>query len=73
MNQVACPAPDELCHFLDEELEPTRQREVGTHVDACLRCQTVLETLTARRASDVLEVSNDFSTDGRADTNLIRT
>jgi serine/threonine protein kinase/tetratricopeptide (TPR) repeat protein len=61
MNQVACPAPDELCHFLDEELEPTRQREVGTHVDACLRCQTVLETLTARRASDVLEVSNDFS------------
>jgi hypothetical protein len=56
----ACPAPDELCQFLDEELEPTRQSEVGTHVDACLLCQTALETITARRASDLFGVRTEF-------------
>ncbi len=60
MYRAVCPAPDELCQFLDEQLEPTRQAEVGTHVDICLSCQTVLETLTQRRASDLFGLSTEF-------------
>jgi serine/threonine protein kinase/tetratricopeptide (TPR) repeat protein len=56
----ACPAPDELCQFVDEELEPARQSEVGTHVDACLLCQTALETLTSRRGSDLFGVNTEL-------------
>lgn len=60
MYRVVCPVPDELRRFLDEQLAPPRQTEVGIHVDICLSCQTVLETLTQRRASDLVGLSTEF-------------
>jgi serine/threonine protein kinase/tetratricopeptide (TPR) repeat protein len=61
MYQSACPAPGELCRFLDELLEPTRQAEIGIHIDDCESCQTALEALTQRRATDLLEISTENS------------
>ncbi len=59
MYHGSCPTPDELGLFLDEQLEPPRQAEIGTHVDKCLSCQTVLETLTQRRAVDLIGLSTE--------------
>ncbi len=59
MDHGACPTLDELCQFLDEQLEPPRQAGIGTHVDTCLSCQTVLETLTQRRAFDLIGLSTE--------------
>jgi len=59
MDHGACPTLDELCQFLDEQLEPPRQAGIGTHVDMCLPCQTVLETLTQRRAFDLIGLSTE--------------
>jgi serine/threonine protein kinase/tetratricopeptide (TPR) repeat protein len=56
----ACPAPDVLCQFLDEHLEPDSQAEIGSHVDLCVSCQTTLETLTRRRASDLFGMDTEF-------------
>ncbi|MGO9924330.1 MAG: protein kinase domain-containing protein [Isosphaeraceae bacterium] len=59
MYHGACPTPDELGVFLDERLEPRRQEEIGTHVDMCLACQTMLEALTQRRAFDLIGLSTE--------------
>ena len=59
MYHGACPTLEELGQFLDEQLEPPRQAEIGTHVDMCLSCQTVLETLTQRRAFDLIGLSTE--------------
>lgn len=59
MSYGACPGADELDLFLDEQLDLLRQAEVGTHVDACPACQSTLETLTGRRASDLFRLETE--------------
>jgi len=59
MYDCACPTPDDLCQFLDEQFKAPRQARIGAHVDTCLSCQRVLETLTQRRASDLLGLSTE--------------
>jgi hypothetical protein len=48
-------------HHSHSEENIVLQRAVATHVDACLGCQTVLETLTQRRASDLFGPDTEHS------------
>ncbi|MGP0068741.1 MAG: serine/threonine-protein kinase, partial [Isosphaeraceae bacterium] len=57
-----CPMLDELRRFLDQELERSRQAEIGMHVDRCPSCQATLEGLTQAEASDLLRSSLDVLT-----------
>ncbi len=59
MYDGTCPTLDDLGQFLDEQLGPPRQAEIGTHVDTCRACQTVLETLTRHRAFDLMGLSTE--------------
>jgi serine/threonine protein kinase/Tfp pilus assembly protein PilF len=64
-----CPMPDELQRFLNEQLERSRQAEIGTHVDMCESCQAALEALTHVDDSDLLRSTLDVTTGlhGRSD------
>jgi serine/threonine protein kinase/tetratricopeptide (TPR) repeat protein len=53
MLLAACPILDELRQFLDEQLELSRQAEIGAHVDTCRSCQTTLEELIEVESSDL--------------------
>jgi len=44
---------EELQAYLDRELEPTRQVEVGTHIDQCAECSRLLSDL--KRVSTTLQ------------------
>jgi hypothetical protein len=57
-----CPLLDDLRLFLDEQLELSRQAEIGTHVDACESCQAALDGLTRAEAADLLGSTLDLST-----------
>jgi len=57
MDHGTCPTLGELGQFLEEQLEAPRQAEIGTHVDMCLPCQTVLEWLTGCHPSDFIGLS----------------
>src|SRR5271156_5061465 len=57
-----CPMLDDLRRFLDQELELSRQAEIGMHVDRCPSCQATLEGLTQVEASELLRSSLDVLT-----------
>jgi serine/threonine protein kinase/tetratricopeptide (TPR) repeat protein len=56
-----CPLLDDLRLFLDEQLELSRQAEIGTHVDACESCQAALDGLTRAEAAGLLGSTLDLS------------
>jgi serine/threonine protein kinase/tetratricopeptide (TPR) repeat protein len=58
MCDDTCPPLVELDRFLDEELDSTRQAEIGTHVNACLSCQQALDKLIERRGAQLLGLSS---------------
>ena len=50
MTSVSCPPREGVLRFLDEQLDLAQRSEIGTHVDACQRCQEWLEELTRGHA-----------------------
>jgi WD40 repeat protein len=48
-----CPSRSELEDFLTDRLPTDRERRVLTHLDGCLACQQILESLTAGTVGDL--------------------
>ena len=53
----ACPPPEEIRQFLNEELETARSSILATHLENCLSCQGLCETLTSSPASSATKAS----------------
>jgi serine/threonine protein kinase/tetratricopeptide (TPR) repeat protein len=68
MCERTCPPLVELDQFLDEELDSTRQAEIGTHVDVCLSCLQALEKLIERRGAQLLALSGESREQARDST-----
>ena len=49
MTSESCPRFEELCHFLDGRLSPTRETAIVAHVETCGPCQDQLERITSGR------------------------
>jgi serine/threonine protein kinase/lipoprotein NlpI len=53
MISSPCPSTEDLARFLGEELGTTQCSNLGSHIDACPRCQQALERLTEGNAYDL--------------------
>ncbi len=50
MTLKLCPTAEDLVCLLNDQLDPVRRAEIGTHVDSCDQCQQMLEELTRVQA-----------------------
>src|SRR5438270_4374986 len=48
---IACPDAAQLRRHLDEMLPPAVQTEIDAHLQSCMRCQQLLESLAAGKDS----------------------
>jgi hypothetical protein len=60
MTSESCPPLEDLLRFLEEQADPVRLAEIGTHVDICHRCQEMLEELTRGHACGLSVLSRDL-------------